>query len=115
MNPGQQNGHPGCTPTDARQQPSSHHATAAPDTILDATDSAEQLRRRRAASQRLPPLADGRVDPWADVEPVGVSEQNLRAARRTWHHLRDLGLLTEHVEEFLQREITDARGGRVAA
>ncbi|MFB9924426.1 hypothetical protein ACFORO_10425 [Amycolatopsis halotolerans] len=44
-----------------------------------------------------------------------MSEQNLRAARRTWHHLRDLGLLTEHVEEFLQREITDARGGRVAA
>lgn len=39
-----------------------HHTTNGP-SATDAGDIPRQLRRRRAASRRLPPLADGRRDP----------------------------------------------------
>ena len=38
------------------------------------TDVASQLRRRRAASYRCPPLADGRADPIDKPRPRGAIE-----------------------------------------
>jgi hypothetical protein len=57
------------------------------------TDSiAAQLRRRRAASLRMPPLADARRDP-LDI-PVSYSSEPLRLF---WYELRARGLLTDTI------------------
>ncbi|HKS47375.1 MAG TPA: hypothetical protein VJT49_20140 [Amycolatopsis sp.] len=58
------------------------------------------LARRRAAARRLPPLACGYVDPWRS-EPLEPAPRNLQASRRTWWHLKDLGLLSEDSERVL--------------
>lgn len=52
---------------------------------------AEQLRRRRAASRRCPPLADGRRDPLDTcTEPIAPGE--IDSWRAAWLHLTCRGL-----------------------
>lgn len=91
-----------------------HHATA-PTTIDDRHDIGEQLRRRREASYRLPPLESGVRDPisWpyeteaaeraAVVAARGTAAADRAAAVRAWHHLRSVGLMSEHVLDILRR------------
>jgi hypothetical protein len=55
-------------------------------------DVPRQLRRRRAASLRLPPLDNGKRDP-LDIL-VSYSREPLRTF---WHALRDRGLLTDEI------------------
>lgn len=50
-----------------------------------------QLRARRAASWRLPPLPDGRRDP-LDPQDEPVSDAELDAWRAAWWHLHRKGL-----------------------
>lgn len=49
----------------------------------------EQLRARRAASYRLPPLPCGHRDPLDCLSET----QREAAARAAWHHLNSLGLV----------------------
>jgi len=60
------------------------------------------LRRRRAASLRCEPLADGRRDPWRYTPPT--SPGRLEASRAAWAHLAFLGLLDSdgYVEGILR-------------
>jgi hypothetical protein len=51
----------------------------------------DQLRRRRAASWRLPPLADGRRDP-LDSADEPIRDAELVSWRAAWWHLRRAGL-----------------------
>jgi hypothetical protein len=71
-----------------------------------------QLRRRRAASWRLPPMPScGHRDP-IDCRnvPPGRSAADVRAARRAWRHLRDHGLTSEVVAKAIAlRDGGDAR------
>jgi hypothetical protein len=60
---------------------------------------AEALRRRRAASHRLPPLDCGHRDP---MDCQRDRPADLQASRRAWHHLRDHGLLSEVVVNVLR-------------
>ncbi len=55
-------------------------------------DVAAQLRRRRQASLRLEPRADGRRDPWTPRRDVDADE-HLGAWARALAHLRDAGLV----------------------
>lgn len=57
-----------------------------------ARDSAGQLRRRRAASWRLPVLASGRADPW-HYPPPETTDRNVAGYRAAARHLLGLGLL----------------------
>jgi hypothetical protein len=56
-----------------------------------------QLRRRRAASWRLPPLADGRRDP---IDPIPSDREVLR---HVWWTLARHGLLTAAMRSELCR------------
>ncbi len=58
-------------------------------------DAGAQLRRRRQASLRCEPLADGRRDPLTPSRRDGGLQrgEDLTAWRRALEHLRDLGLL----------------------
>lgn len=51
-----------------------------------------QLRRRRAASWRLPPLCDGRRDP-LDSAGEPISDAELDSWRAAWCHLDRAGLV----------------------
>jgi hypothetical protein len=53
-------------------------------------DVAEQLRARRAASYRLPPLACGHRDP---LDCDREAPQWTSAGLAAWHHLNRLGLV----------------------
>ncbi|MGH3511657.1 MAG: hypothetical protein ACRDRB_05195 [Pseudonocardiaceae bacterium] len=55
------------------------------------SDIPAQLRRRRAASRRLPPLPDGRRDP-LDSTHEPITDAEIDAWRATWSHLDRLGL-----------------------
>lgn len=66
-----------------------------------AADFVAQLRRRRATSQRMAILDNGQADPLDELARVPCSRQSTIAARRAWQHLRDHGLLSEHVEACL--------------
>lgn len=74
-----------------------------------------QLRRRRGASYRCPPLADGRRDPLdvIDVDGIDVdgllSDAEVAAWRAAWVHLHALGLPAVVPERVLA-----AAGSRVA-
>jgi hypothetical protein len=60
-----------------------------------------QIRRRRAASYRLPALVDGRRDPLQPpVMPGG--RHDAVGAERAWRHLCDAGLQSELVERVLR-------------
>ncbi len=63
-----------------------------------------QLRRRREASLRLPPLADGRRDPWPPARPP----LSVESARLAWLHFYDLGLMSETVDAVLRKAAQDA-------
>jgi hypothetical protein len=54
-------------------------------------DIPSQLRRRRGASRRLPPLASGLRDPW-DVIDGPLSDAEVASWRAAWGHLHALGL-----------------------
>jgi len=58
--------------------------------------------RRRVASLRCEPLADGRRDPWRYTPPT--SPGRLEASRAAWAHLAFLGLLDSdgYVEGILR-------------
>ncbi len=73
-------------------------------TVPRGEDIPVQLRRRRAASLRLPPLADGLRDPWLAARPP-LSAASARAA---WAHLHALGLMSEHVNQVLRKAARDA-------
>lgn len=65
----------------------------------------EQLRRRREASWRLPPLESGLRDPTTRLVPVvtGSSKRcDLQAARRAWCHLQAHGLMSDLVLAVLK-------------
>ncbi|MGH3542481.1 MAG: hypothetical protein ACRD0H_04700 [Actinomycetes bacterium] len=55
------------------------------------SDIPAALRRRRAASWRLPPLADGRRDP-LDSADEPITDAEIDAWRATWLHLHRLDL-----------------------
>jgi hypothetical protein len=55
------------------------------------TDIPAQLRRRRVASWRLPPLDDGRRDPLDDCDEP-LSDAELDSWRAAWMHLDRLAL-----------------------
>jgi hypothetical protein len=50
-------------------------------------DTVVGLRRRRAASQRLVPLADGVQDPWQPYRPERLSDVQIQAAVDAAEHL----------------------------
>lgn len=62
-------------------------------------------RRRRAVSRRMAPLGCGHADPLDHLAAVTPSPRNTEAARRAWHHLRDLGLLSELSEAVLAEAV----------
>jgi hypothetical protein len=67
----------------------------------------EQLRRRRAASWRCPPLSCGHRDPLDHYNvPLGRSAADLRAARRAWGHLHAHGLAFTPIAAAIGREVT---------
>ncbi len=75
--------------------------TASPTTV---DDTADQMRRRRDASRRLPPLADGLRDPWtAPRRPLSVE-----SARAAWAHLHAHGLMSEAVDRVLRDAAREA-------
>ncbi len=59
-----------------------------------------QLRRRREASLRLPPLDDGLRDPWTAARPP----LSVESARAAYLHLETCGLLSELVVDVLARQ-----------
>lgn len=72
--------------------------------------SPSQLRRRRGASYRCPPLADGRRDPLDVIDVDGpLSDAEVAAWRAAWVHLHALGLPAVVPERVLA-----AAGSRVA-
>jgi hypothetical protein len=64
------------------------------------------LRRRRAASWRCPPLADGRRDP-LDPVPEPLTDAELDSWRVAWWHTRRAGL-----EPIIPERILLAAGRR---
>ena len=68
--------------------------------VTDTADLPAQLRRRRAASRRLPVLDCGCGDPW-HAGHLEASPRNIQAARAAWWHLREFGLLSEDSERVL--------------
>jgi len=80
-------------------------ATRSGDRVADTADFLAQLRCRRDASRSLSVLGCGCGDPWHSP-PVTLSPRNLRAARSTWHHLRDHGLMSEHIEATLAEGVS---------
>ena len=58
-----------------------------------------QLKRRREASRRLPVLSNGYRDPMDELASDWPSNTN--ASRAAWHHLNDLGLMSDLVESVL--------------
>lgn len=62
-------------------------------------------RRRRAVSRRMAPLPCGHADPLDHLAAVTPSPRNTEAARRAWHHLRDVGLLSELSEAVLAEAV----------
>lgn len=84
---------------DERRPKAAHGSTAKRSTAsIPVADIPAQLRRRRAASYRLPLLDCGRRDP---LDPAGWSSR-LEARRLTWCHLQRLGLLDEHIDATLR-------------
>ncbi|HKS47370.1 MAG TPA: hypothetical protein VJT49_20115 [Amycolatopsis sp.] len=75
--------------------------------VTDTVDLPAQLRRRRAASRRLPVLDCGCGDPW-HAEPLPPSPRNVQASRRAWWHLKELGLLSEDSERVLAESVRGA-------
>jgi hypothetical protein len=75
------------TSTEAERPP--HKATG--DVLSDQLSSS--LRRRRAASLRCEPLADGRRDQFS-FTPL-TSPRALSAARQAWAHLASSGLVDD--------------------
>ncbi len=73
-------------------------------TVPVADDISAQLRRRRDASLRLPPLPDGRRDPWPPPRPP----LSVASARAAWAHLHALGLMSELVDRVLREAARDA-------
>jgi hypothetical protein len=68
--------------------------------IPPANDIRAQLRRRREASLRLPPLADGRRDP---LDPPLLTDQDRAVLRYVWRLLARHGLLTAGMKAELSR------------
>jgi hypothetical protein len=52
----------------------------------------QQMRRRREASLRLPPLSSGVRDPWCDSDTEPLTENQINAWIATVRHLRAQGL-----------------------
>ncbi len=73
-------------------------------TVLTADDIRAQIRRRREASRRLPPLADGLRDPWTAPRPP----LSVESARAAWAHLYALGLMSELSDRVLRESARDA-------
>ncbi|MDQ2880490.1 MAG: hypothetical protein M3Y48_04300 [Actinomycetota bacterium] len=82
------------------------------------SDLPAQLRRRRAASWRLPPLASaGLRDPWTDRHADDLNPRELMSWRVAWHHLDLLGLPAIVPEQVVAASRTQRCGttGRDAA
>ncbi|MGH3785860.1 MAG: hypothetical protein ACRDRG_04765 [Pseudonocardiaceae bacterium] len=75
-----------------RHRGEDHHGDAddQPAGEVDTEGIPSQLRRRRAASWRLEPLARGYQDPWRYREEL--TPRRLAAWRAAWRHLRCHGL-----------------------
>ncbi len=73
-------------------------------TIPTADGISAQLRRRREASLRLPPLAGGMRDPWLVPRPP----LSVESARAAWLHLYELGLMSESVDRVLRDSAREA-------
>ncbi len=73
-------------------------ATTDKTTLAAADDVPAQLRRRREASLRLPPLLDGVRDPWLSAPRRPLSRESALAA---WGHLAALGLGSDVVASAL--------------
>lgn len=56
------------------------------------SDVPAQLRRRRAAAHRCPPLPGGRRDPWHYPATEPVTDRELASWRLAWRHLHGLDL-----------------------
>jgi hypothetical protein len=74
----------------------------------DRHELAAQLARRRECADRLPPLADGRRDPWRERPRRYLS---LDSARATWCHFRDCRLLSLDTAAVLLAECDPAELG----
>lgn len=72
--------------------------------VADTADVPVQLRRRRAAAQRLPILDCGCGDPWHHI-PLPPSQRNLLAARRAWWHLMEHGLRSDLTDAVLAEAV----------
>ncbi|MDP9394867.1 MAG: hypothetical protein M3Q27_11750 [Actinomycetota bacterium] len=79
-------------------------ATTDTNTVSVADDIPAQLRRRREASLRLPPLAGGMRDPWLVPRPP----LSVASARAAWLHLYELGLMSETVDRVLRDSAREA-------
>ncbi len=80
-------------------------STAGASTTLPAAgDISVQLDRRRSAALRLPPLEDGRRDPWLVPRPP----LSVASARAAWLHLYELGLMSETVDRVLRDAAREA-------
>ncbi len=86
---------PGGAPTPNR---AAEQSITDANTVPVADDIPAQLRRRRNAALRLPPLEDGRRDPWLGPRRP-LSRQSARAA---YFHLEACGLLSELVVDVLR-------------
>lgn len=78
-----------------------------------------QLRRRRAASWRLEPLADGRRDPWCGLLGNDWTDPELAAWQAAAEHLREHQLygrwqVPESVRMAWRRRLAGRRGGDAA-
>ncbi len=85
------------------RSPGDHLAVGAVITVTDECLVAE-LRLRREASLRLPPLVDGIRDPWTAPRPP----LSVESARAAWAHLHELGLTSETVDRVLRDSAREA-------
>ncbi|MGH4012199.1 MAG: hypothetical protein ACRDTH_29240 [Pseudonocardiaceae bacterium] len=79
-----------------------HQATRHVQDTAASTSVAAPLRRRRAASYRCPPLADGRRDPLDPVHPDTWTDAELESWAAAAVHLRRAGL-TPQVPHSVRR------------
>lgn len=70
-------------------------------------DTPAQLRRRRQASLRLEPMADGRRDPWSRRDRG--ADDSLVSWARALQHLRDVGLVGLPPADVRQRLVAEGR------
>lgn len=73
-------------------KPANHHQANAQSRQCHADTVPVQWRRRRQASYRCEPLADGHRDPWRSWRPNQLSDKQIDGAVDAARHLRDAGV-----------------------